>query len=168
MKKLNIFIVFSLLVIFLYGCTSVKEEKIKACKKNCPSHEYMFCKRICEYEIFDSRWVFLGFTPDGSGAYFYDPLSVTKKNSSRQVWIKLILSEEPGLQTDRNIDHILARLTFYCDTRSFEINSYYAYDNFNNIKHEKKFLFPQLKDIIPGTYSEVLFNKICQKRNHKK
>jgi hypothetical protein len=72
----------------------VIEEVIKICKEECRIvNTPRFCKRICEKEIFDPRWKFLGFSDDGS-AYFYDSKSIFISDGIIKVWGKLIYSEK--------------------------------------------------------------------------
>jgi len=97
MKKLAFLLLTVLL--FSFNCAyseknSSKETIIKDCKNKCIdlNDDLDFCKRICEKEILNPRWKFLGFSGNGT-ALFYDSESLSSFQDIIEVWAKIIFSE---------------------------------------------------------------------------
>jgi hypothetical protein len=138
MKKLTFLFLIVLLLCFNYAHSQdnnlkkviekaikeVTEEIIKICKEDCKiQNSPRFCKRICEEEIFDPRWEFLGFDVHGS-AHFYDPKSIFISDGIVKVWRKTIHSEKDKqnlikrLSTKyQNLDRTLTLLKIDCSKR---------------------------------------------------
>jgi GTPase SAR1 family protein len=97
MKKIAFLLLTVLLVSFNYAYSeknSSKETIIKDCKNECINlnDDLDFCRRICEKEIFNPRWKFLGFVGNGT-VLFYDPESLSSFQDIIEVWTKIIYSE---------------------------------------------------------------------------
>jgi hypothetical protein len=104
MKRFVFLLLTIVLFSFNYGCyrqkqNSSKETTIKECKNPCSAiNDLNFCSRICEKEILNTRWKFLGFEKSGS-AWFYDleTLSTFYNSTSYHivsVWIKKYIQKE--------------------------------------------------------------------------
>jgi hypothetical protein len=138
MKKLASLLLALLLFNFNYGYSqeSNSEEVIKDCKNQCNSYNNSpeFCKRICEKEIFDSRWKFFAFNPSGS-AFFYDLKTKSMSGDSRYV-IKDRIDNEAKSISDRvtivriGIVKVWTKIIFSEKHKQF-------YIKFNNLDAEK-------------------------------
>jgi uncharacterized protein YdcH (DUF465 family) len=171
MKKLT----FLLLVMFLLGCSSqiVKLKKIKNCKEICKKYNSEeFCERICEKEIFNPRWEFLGFDRSGS-AHFYDIKSMSFDTTIR-IWEKEILSEKAKQQFIKevkvqkldlgkyiNLDHTLNLWEIDCIKRTYRKLEFLTYTSDKSIINR---LIPSDKwhSIVPETITESLFEEMCE------
>ncbi|MBO8144204.1 MAG: hypothetical protein H0Z16_06455 [Thermodesulfobacterium sp.] len=182
MKRLIFFTGFLLLTMFLfefnYGYSqkndfeeAIKEKIIKVCKEYCRIYNSpKFCKRICEVEISDPRWIFLGFDSSGS-ARFYDSKSLSTSDNIVKVWVKIIYSErakqeyikEKGRKYE-NLDLSLDLLEIDCTKKIFQILSfiYYASDGSVIDSYDYPEFLADWNPIPPDSMIEALFKKICQ------
>lgn len=179
MKRLIFFTGFLLLAMFLfefnYGYSqkndfeeAIKEKIIKVCKKYCRIYNSpKFCKRICEVEIFDPRWVFLSFDSSGS-AYFYDSKSLFTSDNIVKVWAKIIYSEREKQQDFgrkyENLDYTLNLLKIDCTKKNFQVLStiHYASDGSIIDSYDLPEILAEWGPIAPDSIGEVLFKKVCQ------
>jgi len=185
MKRLIFFTGFLLLTMFLfefnYGYSqkndfeeAIKEKIIKVCKEYCRIYNSpKFCKRICEVEISDPRWIFLGFNRSGS-VWFYDPESLSVSNNIVKVWVKEICSERDKQQYIKevgkkyeNLDHSLDLFKIDCTKRIFQILStiYYALDGSIIDSYDYPEFLTKWSPIPPNSMIEALFKKYAKLRN---
>ena len=96
-----------------------------------------YCKRICEKEIFDSRWKFFAFNPSGS-AFFYDLKTKSMSGDSRYV-IKDRIDNEAKSISDRvtivriGIVKVWTKIIFSEKHKQF----YIKFNNLDAKKYEK-------------------------------
>jgi hypothetical protein len=173
MKKLSFLFLVLLLLGFNYSCSKKIdfEETIKKCKDECSDiNAPDFCKRICEKEILNPRWKFLGFDAYGS-ARFYDLESISTSHDIVSVWEKMIYSErirhklkEIGIKAEK-LDRALLFYQIDCSkkrTRSLE-GIFYASDDSILGKIDYSEDTAIWKPIPPNTWVERLFKEVCKK-----
>jgi len=182
MKRLIFFAGFLLLAMFLfefnYGYSqkndsveTVREKLIKACKEYCRiDNSPEFCKRICEVEIFNTRWIFLSFDSSGS-AHFYDSKSLSTSDNIVRVWTKIICTERDKQEHIRkfgrkyeNLDHVLLLFKIDCIKRKSSIIKFVCYASDGSVidSYDYPEFLADWEPIVPDSITEVLFKKACQ------
>jgi hypothetical protein len=175
MKKLFFLFLVLLLLGFNYSCSKKidSEETIKKCKDECSNiNDPDFCRRICEKEILNPRWKFLGFDDDDGSALFYDLESISTSHDIVPVWIKTICSErvrqnkikEIGKKAEK-LDCVLWFFQIDCSKKRYRWLGGIVYASNGSILEEKNYSENSTiwVPIPPDTRIEQLFKEVCKK-----
>jgi hypothetical protein len=182
-EKIIFLLLVVLLVCFNYAHSQdnnlkkVIEEDIKTCKEECKTYNSPgFCKRICEKEIFDPRWKFLGFDSFGS-AHFYDSESIVVSGNIVKVWgketfsergkqnfIKRRIQEKLNVKGYENLDHLLVLIKIDCSERRFQMleGIYYVLDGSILDHVDIPEFLAKWFSISPNSVMEDLFKEVCE------
>jgi len=178
MKKLFFLFLVLLLLGFNYSCSKKNdskkndsEETIKKCEYKCSNiNDPDFCKRVCEKEIFDLRWEFLGFNGVGGLALFYDSESIFISDDIVNVWGKIIYSEKAKQDVIRKkgtkykkLDKSLFLLKIDCSKRRVQLLEKidYALDGSILDRVNLPEFLAEWVSIPPGSIAEKIFEEIC-------
>jgi hypothetical protein len=171
MKKLAFLLLALFLLGFNYGCS-------RNCEESCREfNSSKFCKRICENEIFDPKWKFLGFDKLGTAVFFY--IEDTNQNIVK-VWEKGIYSER-GKQSYikyriqnklnvigyENFDYNLTLYKIDCFKKRYQTLEFIDYASDGLILDDvnvPEFLadLSEWSSILPDSVIEGLFKKVCK------
>jgi hypothetical protein len=173
MKKFVFLLLTILLFSLNYGCSKQSGSKkitIEECKNTCSAiDDSIFCSRICEKEIFDQRWKFLGFAKAGV-AWFYDLEGLSTFNNTVSVWTKIIYSERAREDVIKRkgkrykeLDFALVFYEINCSQRKHQQSNIIVYAFDGSVIEEISESYKTWSPIEPYTLIEKLFKKVCKK-----
>ena len=135
----------------------------------------LICVLIAPSVVFSSEWVFCGRAEDGSHEFYYDKESIiTTPGQTRKAWIKYVWSErgrweeilrrtKANLSTAgyENFTNSTQQHEFNCGTREYRILLAVDYGGDRKILSSTESAQATWKSIIPDSFTETLYKKVC-------